>query len=277
MPWSYVIGPVLAALLLVVVYAMVRLAGPSMTRLRTAPRVVDASRRGQLGLGWVTERIAPPVLILVLGTLLVLGLAYLFVEILDGVVDKDDLTVIDRPVLDWLGGHRSATLTGVVTAVTNLGGAVFLTPAVAITAIVVARRLRSWRPIWISALTLGGVQLLVFSIKVFIARPRPDPTIPEVFARGFSFPSGHAASSLVGYVTIAWLICMVTPRGTLRATVWLTAALLTFAIGLSRVYLGVHYPTDVVAGWILGITWLTTVVVAVHAWPAHWRGSGDRP
>src|SRR5204862_4889447 len=95
---------------------------------------------------------------------------------------------------------------------------------------------------------------------------RPNPPAQLVSATGFSFPSGHSASSLVGFGLLAWLTCMLTAHRTIWATAWLAAAFGTIAVGLSRMYLGVHYPTDVLGGWALGATWLAVVAVAARVW-----------
>jgi len=196
----------------------------------------------------------------------VLALAAIFVQILDAVTDADDLTALDRAVSDWLIGHRTPWLTHIEIAITNLGSAFALITMVSLVGIVTAIRLRSWYPIVLAAVGLGGSQILVAIIKAAIARPRPNPPAQLVTASGFSFPSGHSASSMVGFGLLAWLVCMLTTDRTVWATAWLAAALGTVAVGASRVYLGVHYPTDVLGGWALGLTWLAVVALAARVW-----------
>lgn len=267
MRWSTVIGVGVAALMVAAAYLAVRATGPLLSKLRTAPLVTAAGKRGRAGLTWLTGRVATQVLVLIAGSAVVLALASVFVEILDAVTDSDDLTVIDRPVVEWLAAHRSSGLTRLELAFTDLGGVIVLTVALTVTMALVAVRLRTWQPIVFTVVAIGGIQLLVQTIKVLIARDRPNPAAQVVSADGFSFPSGHAASSLVGFAVIAWLICMTTQRRAIWATAWLAAALLTGAVGVSRMYLGVHYPSDVIGGWVLGATWLAAVAVAVRVWP----------
>jgi undecaprenyl-diphosphatase len=239
-----------------------------MLQLKQTALVNTAARRGAKGWSWVTARVTAQVLVLAAGLAIVFALASVFTEILDAVVDADDLTVIDRPTVQWLATHRTSMLTSVQVAITNLGGALVLAIVLAVTAVTAALRVKSWRPIGFAAVTIGGIQLLVYTIKVVIGRDRPGLDTRVVTADGFSFPSGHSASSLVGFALIAWLICMCTPRRTVWATAGIAALLLTIAVGVSRIYLGVHYPSDVLGGWTLGLTWLTAVAVAVRLRPS---------
>jgi undecaprenyl-diphosphatase len=137
---------------------------------------------------------------------------------------------------------------------------------VGIAAAVVARRRRSWYPVLLAAVGLGVNQILVTVVKTVIARERPDPPGQLVAVNGFSFPSGHSAGSLVGFGVLAWLVCMTTGNRVVWATAWLSAALGTVAVGASRTYLGVHYPTDVLGGWALGLTWLAVLALAARVW-----------
>jgi undecaprenyl-diphosphatase len=110
----------------------------------------------------------------------------------------------------------------------------------------------------VSGLTLGGL------LKAFFARPRPAvvPHLAEFHTS--SFPSGHSMMSAVVYLTLGALLChFVTQRG--LKFYFLTVALaLTVLVGFSRVYLGVHYPTDVLAGWSAGLVWATLCWLIAH-------------
>lgn len=156
----------------------------------------------------------------------------------------DDLS---KPIGPWWSASAARDITA-------LGGATVLA---LVTALVVGYLLlrRAYRTVLlVLAATVGG-QLLSTGLKQFIARPRPSvvPHLTEVASA--SFPSGHSMLSSVVYLTLGTLLARtVAPR---REKVYFVAAslLLAVLIGLSRVYLGVHYPTDVLAGWCAGIAW----------------------
>jgi undecaprenyl-diphosphatase len=100
----------------------------------------------------------------------------------------------------------------------------------------------------------GGMVLSTL-LKAGFERPRPDlvPHAVEVFTK--SFPSGHAMLSAVTYLTLGALLARVQPHRRVKAYLLILAVFLTLTIGISRVYLGVHWPTDVLAGWCVGATW----------------------
>jgi PAP2 superfamily/Peptidase propeptide and YPEB domain len=262
MVWSVVISLAAAAALATAAFTLVSLSERAARRIEAVPLVRSVAAGGKAGLSWITARTTSQLLVLAAGTAFAFALALLFVEILDAVVENDDLTALDRPVVQWVAAHRPDWLNSFVVGVTDLGGKVLLTAAVATAAILAARRLRSWWPLLVSLCALGGCALLVAGIKVVIGRDRPDRLHHALFESGFAFPSGHSASALVGWALVAWLVCKLTANRTVRATAWVAAGLLSVAVGASRIYLGVHYPSDVLGGWVLGAVWFTTVLIA---------------
>lgn len=108
--------------------------------------------------------------------------------------------------------------------------------------------------------TMAGEIVLDLILKNTYARPRPEPFFDYVLPSSFSFPSGHALGSFCFYGILAWII---TSRINNTALIWsirAAAAVLVLLIGVSRIYLGVHYPTDVLAGFITGLIWTLTVI-----------------
>lgn len=115
--------------------------------------------------------------------------------------------------------------------------------------------LRRWRHLaFLAASLLGGIELSGF-FKGLFGRVRPDLVAHMVREDSLSFPSGHATYAAIAYTAFAILLWRVLPGTAARAYIVAAAALLVLLVGISRVYLGVHYPSDVLAGWCLGTAW----------------------
>ncbi|MFE9579218.1 phosphatase PAP2 family protein [Nocardia sp. NPDC006044] len=182
-------------------------------------------------------------------------LAVFAVGLTGNVVGKDGLTAIDTPVADWAVAHRNGTLTPLAKIISNLGGTVAMT-IVAVVA-VVAFALRGYRREAVLMTVAGlGAWVLVDGGKNLIARPRPPIADHLVVKTNFAYPSGHSLGSIV---VIGVLAVLLIPRLRRPAARWIAAvAAVVFvaAVGLSRIYLGVHWSTDVLGGWSLGALWV---------------------
>lgn len=198
----------------------------------------------------------------VLAAVLVAGAAtFLFAVLLESVIEGGELSSWDRPLLDWLVAHRTGPLTTVLRVVTDLGGTAILPIFGLLVAGILARLARSWRPPMLMAVTMIGSALLTGLVKSLVARPRPPAGTALGAYSGYAFPSGHTTNTTaaVGAATVLlWAYR--------RVRVWTTAAavLLIGAVGFSRLYLGVHWLTDVLAGYALGVGWLAVVVLLFH-------------
>ena len=167
------------------------------------------------------------------------------------------LVNFDRAANQTVHDHAREPVTGWAFVLTALGSTYVLV------AVALAAALGLWlRGRWRSALALivayAITDATVAVAKLVVSRPRPDANLTE--AGGFSFPSGHSAMSMAVYGCLAFALAR-TCRGFPRAACALAGAAIVVAIGLSRIYLGVHYPSDVIAGWITGAaifiaTWL---------------------
>lgn len=114
---------------------------------------------------------------------------------------------------------------------------------------------KRYNTMWlVLAATIGG-GLITFGLKEFYGRDRPDLIFRLVEVSSLSFPSGHSMISAVVYLTQAAIIARIQKKMRIRIYILSVAMFLTFIIGLSRVYLGVHYPTDVLGGWTIGLAW----------------------
>ncbi len=108
---------------------------------------------------------------------------------------------------------------------------------------------------WLTAGSGMSGLLVAMALKGLFSRARPDAAFHNMLATGYSFPSGHAMMSAVVYLTLAALVARITPHWRLRAYALGAAALLAGLVGLSRIYLGVHWASDVAAGWAAGSAW----------------------
>jgi undecaprenyl-diphosphatase len=117
----------------------------------------------------------------------------------------------------------------------------------------------------------GGGVLLMLVLKRAFDRPRPTVVPPLTFEDTPSFPSGHAMMSAVVYLTLGTLLAQLCPRWSERVDVIAVAGVLTLIVGLTRLYLGVHYPTDVLAGWSVGLAWALASGLAARALRARSR------
>jgi undecaprenyl-diphosphatase len=141
-----------------------------------------------------------------------------------------------------------------MTDLTAFGGAagLLLVTAAAIGYLLVARRPRT--ALFVLAATGGGTALAKL-IKLAYDRPRPTLVPHLVDVATASFPSGHATDSAIVYLTLGALLARGVPERAIRVYILSVAIVLTLAIGVSRIYLGVHWPSDIVAGWTLGAAW----------------------
>lgn len=153
-----------------------------------------------------------------------------------------------------IGVVRSRDLSGLLSPlrpITEMGSTLAVTVVAAVTT-ALAVAIGPWRHGVIGALTMIGASLLNASIKLAIARERPDLLEALVQEHGFSFPSGHSALGMVAYGILAVVIARSRLGRPVRVAAVAALIVLVLLIGLSRVWLGAHYPTDVVAGWTAG-------------------------
>jgi membrane-associated phospholipid phosphatase len=204
-------------------------------------------------------------LVLTLGVIAVLMLGVVFGELLDNVFESDGITVADRPMLRFLAGHRQPWSITTARMITDLGSPVGVAVTALIVGVVLARIRRSGLPLLVLLLAGGGIAVINTVVKHLVSRSRPPATGAVIGEFGFSFPSGHAVGTTVVWLLSAWLISHgVGSQRAVRVVVWAIALLMVFAVGVSRVFLGVHYPSDVLAAWALGAAWVVSVVLTVN-------------
>jgi membrane-associated phospholipid phosphatase len=188
----------------------------------------------------------------------------LFSDLAEDLLEKDSIVVVDQAVAIILRYVATPTLTTFFLVISMLGSAEIFAPLGLVVAMMYGWQ-RRWLHVgtWLSAL-VGGV-LLNQLLKELFARSRPtlpDPLLTEV---GYSFPSGHAMTSLIVYGVLAYFAVLALSNWGDRAAVILGTALLVLLIGFSRMYLGVHYFSDVVAGYAAGGVWLSSLITGMEA------------
>jgi undecaprenyl-diphosphatase len=179
--------------------------------------------------------------------------AWIAHEMLEG-----DTARFDLAVRAWVHRFASPNMTRAMTAISLLGYDILIAELVLAVAVFLYLR---WRHAagWL-AVSMAGALGLDLALKYAFHRPRSQPFFGAA-PHSYSFPSGHALCSFCFYAVLAGLIAARTRAMVLRVAVGLAAGALVIAIGLSRIYLGVHYPSDVIAGYLAAAVWVTTLLV----------------
>lgn len=223
------------------------------------PRVRALRHRYATQLAFLARRLRPGRALGLSLTVTVLALAgagWAFGALLQDVLGNDETALLDRPVQAFFLAHREAWLTHLMRVVTDLGGAAVLIPLAVAAGLLWRWRTRTWRPLLLLASASAGAYLLQVSVKQLTHRPRPPAALALAHFSGYAFPSGHATDAAAVYGMLAALLAAATPRWSRKVTVWAVTAGLVLLVGLSRVYLGGSWLTDVLGGFALGAAWL---------------------
>jgi membrane-associated phospholipid phosphatase len=200
-----------------------------------------------------------------LGPTLAIGLVVLaaggwaFGALAEEVAEGD--TGLDNRIADELHEHATRPLTEFFEAVTTLGNGIVLAGVAAIAAYLLARR-RYYAEATLMVLAFVGAEVLSYSLKLAFRRDRPFFTDPLATVSTYSFPSGHATVSVAVYGALC-LVLLRRLAGPARIVCLAVAVLLVSLIGFSRLYLGVHFLSDVLAGFSVGLAWLALCVVVL--------------
>lgn len=218
--------------------------------------------------------------IVLLALLLVVGGVWGFVELVDEVKEGDthqfDVSLVQamrraddpsKPIgPDWLEG--------IGRDITAIGGVAVLT---LVTAAVLGYLLlvRKFHAMWLVLVASVGATIISSVLKYVIGRPRPDvvPHLHDVYT--YSFPSGHSMMSSAIYLTLGALLARLVPERRAKVYFLALALVATLLIGVSRVYLGVHYPTDVLAGWTAGLAWALLCWLVARSLQRHGKVEKD--
>lgn len=187
-------------------------------------------------------------------------------------LSEGELEPLDRAVLSHVMALRTPLLNGVAVDVTALGSVTIVTLVVSVAAVCFALG-RHWSSVaQLVFATVGGAMLSSF-FKALLERERPPAVGRLVQVTSFSYPSGHSLASACAYITLAIVVARLVQSRARRVVAFALASFMALTIGASRAYLGVHYPTDILAGLLLGTAWALLVGAAF----SYGRGRGKVP
>lgn len=186
----------------------------------------------------------------------VIGFGALADEVLEG-----DTTAFDQTVLQAINAKSSPVLDSVFLVITEIGGVIGIS-LLTLIALGILLKKHLYKQAFIVAASVIGATIVNIVLKTLFARTRPDLWEQLITETSYSFPSGHAMlSSVVAAVLIA--LCW---RTRYRLAAIVAGMVFMVSISFSRLYLGVHFPTDVLGGWLIGTAWVLIVVGVVDGW-----------
>jgi undecaprenyl-diphosphatase len=196
-----------------------------------------------------------------IGAGLVTLLTWSSAEIYEDVKGSDGLSNLDVPVLHLAVSLRTPQNVALAQFFTDLGGALKLTVITAIIVTIMVVRWRSWTPLVLMAIGASGSLLMTAAGKQLVGRARPplEYAVPP-YETSASFPSGHTLNSTVIASLVAYLLLLHLTSLVARILSVVLAGVWFVAMGLSRVFLGYHWLTDVLVGWTLGLAWVAVVI-----------------
>jgi membrane-associated phospholipid phosphatase len=168
---------------------------------------------------------------------------------------------LDARLLGVLGAPRGSQIAQIALGITSLGDTLPLVTLLVVAGVVAPMRSSGgWRVLLLPIVATGVGQLLSDLLKLAVARPRPPAHLWTGSASGFAFPSGHATSSMAGFLTLAIVVALGLPAGRWRVLAVASGIVVAVLVGISRVVLSVHWASDVIGGWALGVIVAVAVV-----------------
>ena len=218
----------------------------------------------------------PLALAFAIGALVFFAAADAFVDIAAALKAKNPaVRALDDGVWTWFGARRTPVATGLFTSVTIAGGPAGMTTLVlGVVAILVLRRRYRWAAYL--AITAAGGVVLNQLLKFHYVRQRPDLKAAVLGAMGYSFPSGHAMSGTIILGALAYLAARSSGRWGAKSAAFAGLLTLALAIGVSRLYLGVHWASDVGAGFAAGALWVAATTTGYEVFRHYRLGQASR-
>ena len=202
---------------------------------------------------------------LALGTLLFVGMlaaiaALFFFGWLADEMLEGDTRIFDDSVRNFVHGFASPPLTMLMQWMSFFGSTLFLT-AFGVLIVIALYLKKHRRGAILFTITTVGASVLIVTLKLAFHRARPTPFFNTMLPSSDSFPSGHSLASFCFYGALAVILTSRLKNFWLKSTVWIASLAMILLVGISRIYLGVHYPSDVVAGFAVGLIWVMAIAV----------------
>jgi undecaprenyl-diphosphatase len=212
----------------------------------------------------------------VLGILASIAFTVIFGRIFDFVKDAGrDVTPFDRSLLFWMYHHRAHWLTVGATFLAHMGSPPVIVGLAAVAAVVGLAWHRVRGAAWTLPIAVVGSGVIIQGVKLLMHRQRPAFFTPLLHEAGYSFPSGHSLIAMVVYGLLGYFALHLCKSRGARLAVRVVTVAVVFLIGVSRVYVGVHFPTDVLAGWTAGVPWLITCLALHEVLARRWPSAGE--
>ena len=254
---------------------------PLMLSVRSGVGRLARWLRGRSRLGPLFGRLEtwrsylPLVIALAIGTLIIVWTADAFTDIAAALKEHNPTVQrIDAAVYEWFGSRRTPFTSALFVTITTVGGAVGMGALVAtVLAVLITRRRFRWAA-YLAITSVGGA-LLNQLLKFHFVRQRPELSAAVLGAMGYSFPSGHAMSGTIILGALAYLAARSIREWKNKSAALAALATLALAIGISRVYLGVHWTSDVGAGFAAGLLWVTATTTGYELFRQYRLGQAN--
>jgi membrane-associated phospholipid phosphatase len=213
-----------------------------------------------------------PILLVAVGLGTSITFLYLFAELAEEMLESE-INKFDNSIIQFFHSIETNGLDLMMFVFTEAGSVWFLTLfSISIISYLWFKKKDKWS-IFFFIIGIGGGGLLTKLLKYYFGRERPsiDETIDAI---GYSFPSGHSMGSLIFYGFMSYFLIRSSLRKRIKWTVLYIFGVLTILIGISRIYLGAHYPSDVIAGYLAGGVWLILCILALEY--VKWRSASQR-
>lgn len=215
-----------------------------------------------------------PALLLIIGLGVASIFVWLFAEIAEELLENE-LVSFDDAIISFFKTVQTSMLDSIYITITELGSVWFLTTMSVLVILLLWFKAKDKWGILFFIIAVGGSGLLTWILKHTYERGRPSIN-EEIDAIGFSFPSGHSMGSLIFYGFITYFILRSSQKRAIKYISLVGLGTLIILIGTSRIYLGAHYPSDVIAGYIAGTIWLILCLLALE-WIQWQSNSQVRP